>query len=764
MLNILNVAQSGLQTSQAQVENVMNNLANENTPGYKKRVVSISELEHVDSRLTGRGVMIDQVSRITDVYMYQNLIREESKLSNLNELNSMLSEIESVFYETETSGMSADLKRYFNSIENLKTSPQNEIYKSDLENNAKVIVSNLQNLYSNIEKVEESTLINIKENVSEINNIITEIGNISKKITENTAGTSNDLLDKRDLLEKELANFIDVEISRDEHYQLKIAGVTAVRFDSNVHEITLIEDYISQKDVYALEVVSGTTTITETDTEGNFTSPIKDAFDSNPINGNILGDAPVAEVQVIDLSGTVDSDTINFLGISIPTTTNNTAAQVATDIDTYINVTNTSALDQWNNENPEKEIASISAVGSQVTITYKLYEGDVPAIDNTDVNGIAFTGSVETTKGMRDSITYTLNNEYSVTVTIGDTVVDDNGNPVDLTGDGIIDGLITKDNILQALVYEINNNQDIGGNITAYNGDYQLNDKGNKIYSNSLEHGNTNIANQYDDKYLVIESQIPGEAGKFVGEITINNQQATADPLVPDSVKLHISNNEKVSQEALDDIHLEIYDKEITLSGGSLKSMVDNVKTDSGMNTFNEYKEKLDQFAKTLSNLTDSYIENADQSYIYGTDAVELNSDEDKKISLNLFSGANVKSLKFNTSSLNSLTQNNLDYLATIQWRDDVDFDSSGLNNQSFSQFYQTLRVDVADNKENVVFQQGAQSAVTESMSNAYDKMTKVDKDNEMIELIKFQSAYEANAKMITVVDEMLKTLLGLKR
>jgi len=33
-----------------------------------------------------------------------------------------------------------------------------------------------------------------------------------------------------------------------------------------------------------------------------------------------------------------------------------------------------------------------------------------------------------------------------------------------------------------------------------------------------------------------------------------------------------------------------------------------------------------------------------------------------------------------------------------------------------------------------------------------------------MIELIKFQSAYEANAKMVTIVDEMLATLLGMKR
>jgi len=76
MLNILNTAQTGLKASQTQVENVMNNLANEHTAGYKKRNVESSELSHSDARMTGRGVFVDGVSRTTDAYMYQNLVRE----------------------------------------------------------------------------------------------------------------------------------------------------------------------------------------------------------------------------------------------------------------------------------------------------------------------------------------------------------------------------------------------------------------------------------------------------------------------------------------------------------------------------------------------------------------------------------------------------------------------------------------------------------------------------------------------------------------
>jgi len=63
-----------------------------------------------------------------------------------------------------------------------------------------------------------------------------------------------------------------------------------------------------------------------------------------------------------------------------------------------------------------------------------------------------------------------------------------------------------------------------------------------------------------------------------------------------------------------------------------------------------------------------------------------------------------------------------------------------------------------------VDFMYKTQQAVSESLKSSYDQLTKVDKDEEMINLIKFQAAYEANAKIITTVDEMIQTILGLKR
>ena len=121
------------------------------------------------------------------------------------------------------------------------------------------------------------------------------------------------------------------------------------------------------------------------------------------------------------------------------------------------------------------------------------------------------------------------------------------------------------------------------------------------------------------DHYLVIESTIDGEVGSFVGSITVrDNKYKDQDG---NQINRHVEKSESFSTKAVDDIHLEIFDEEVYLKGGKLKPLIDNIKTQSGENRFVEYKDKLDQFAKALSDLSYSYIEHDDGTYIYGKNA-----------------------------------------------------------------------------------------------------------------------------------------------
>ena len=143
MLNSLNVAHTGLTAARVSVENISNNIANENTPGYKKRVLQLSEMAQMDSQFVGRGVSVGSSYRVTSQYMYDKLLSENSK-SNYNEkLTNMLSSVEAVFSETTNSGFSNDLSGYFQSVENLRSNPNSLVYRNELKSKGTILADSL---------------------------------------------------------------------------------------------------------------------------------------------------------------------------------------------------------------------------------------------------------------------------------------------------------------------------------------------------------------------------------------------------------------------------------------------------------------------------------------------------------------------------------------------------------------------------------------------------------------------------------------------
>lgn len=244
MFSTLSVSQTGLNTSKYAIENVSNNQANRNTPGYKKRVADLSEIRLNGVHITGQGVNFGGISRVTSQYMYDKFMQESTKANYLDKSSNMLGGIEKIFAETDSSGFSVDLNRYFQSVESLRTNPSSEVNRSYMKTQGAVIVESLQNLYSSIEKQAQIEKVELKTDVKKVNQILKEIADVNVKI-EKYDPSVNDLLDKRDLLELELSKFVDVDINRDAgFYEIKIGGVVAV--SNNIfHKEIEIEDRLT---------------------------------------------------------------------------------------------------------------------------------------------------------------------------------------------------------------------------------------------------------------------------------------------------------------------------------------------------------------------------------------------------------------------------------------------------------------------------------------------------------------------------------------
>ncbi|MDH1975345.1 flagellar hook-associated protein FlgK [Aliarcobacter butzleri] len=634
MFGSFSVAQTGLNASKYGIEIVGNNIANQNTDGYKKRVSDLNEIGQMGGHITGRGVSFDGVSRVTSQYLYDNYMKENTKTNYYDKLTSMLGNVEKVFAETDTAGLSVDLNKYFTAVEQLRSNPNSQIYKSNLQTQGEALVSNLQRLYSSVEQQQSIEKVELKENVKEVNSILKEIADINGKL-ENYTDSKNDLLDKRDALELKLSQYVNVDITRDNGYEIKIGGVTAVSNGTFNRELE-----ISYKDTKQI-----------------------DKFNYIQSNGTVL-------------------DSLKY------------------------------------NEN----------------------------------------GTAKAAYDPNDVIKYTLNNDdnLSVTIQIGEVVNGDWDNDPSTPDTG---EAVTMDNLTRALAFKINNDPKLSQYVTARNGDY------NDDYL--VYPGDNRGLSTDSDKYLRVESNEAGKANEFTGTISVVRYDATN--AVQEREALY--KNESQSTKAQSDVVLKILEQNVNLSSGSIKAQVDNLSSSSPNNKIQSYLDNLDSLAATLADIYDKYIQIGKSDYIYGENAANdyNGTPMGEIVSVGLFNGTSVKTLAFNKNAVNDLKQEQIDYLATIQWKTDLSFNGKGQNPNeakatSLTEYYRNTKVNVSSDTQNAKYSKEVQANIAQTIGTTYNKIVKVDKDEEMINLMQLQAAYTANAQIITSIDEMIKVILGLKR
>ncbi|WP_428027119.1 FlgK family flagellar hook-associated protein [Arcobacter sp.] len=915
MLNSLNVAQSGLAAARISVENTMNNISNANTEGYKKRVVETSEMAHSDDRLWGRGVSVDDTIRISSQYLYDNIIKQNSKENYQSQLSFMLENIESIFQETDEAGLSLDLDKYFQSIESLRANPNNEVYKNDLKLSGQLIVDGLNRLYEGIEDQEKVFQQALEANINDVNLMLNDIGNINRKINEQ-GFASNDLLDKRDLLEKQLSDYVDVTVNRDNNgvYELKIGGEIAIS-NTTVAELSLGQEYTEQIDRYVTDTGSKSNILTSTDVfdqedvitfeldnqhsvsveygetmlfdlDGDGTEDIVKVDETNyvralvhKINTNIDLATKVKAFNGnygIDEKGnkfTIDSqDKFLVIEAKVPGTDGKFDSRVIFTEEAYSTNEATYTVNPSINNNPVTIQSKFATDGLSLTHSIDLGAPSAGEVFDIDLsNNYGTSGTVTLTNGVTynaatnkltvpagvESFTITVDSieqatgtlpygtgtaessialfgktqEYTLSLTGTSNTITSVLNVVndgkDVTQDYKISTSTTNTNNIVSAIPNVN---EITGAAQA-SGTLQVSsikslaavDGSSITHTVNLKTATTNTqvmkisfsddTGSYFDQtpvfvpdnvtYDIETGQITIPAGissftfttptneladvntdqTYSFSITDNAAASGSQPVTMTST-LVINNKEGQtsrsiykqevrSASATNAITVNTYDEPINITSGKIKAIIENLVTDSGKNIFDEYKKSLDDFAKTFVDITSSYIKNNDGTYING----EIATDNNIEIAddIDLFSGSSVRTMKFNASVVGNMKQKDYDYLATHQWKEDISFLGFGQdkNNElvandsevsSLSQFLQKIRTTVSKDKESNDFVLETQKAVVESLQNTYDLKTKVDNDEEMINLMKFQAAYSANAKMITTVDEMLQTLLGLKR
>jgi len=206
----LRTAQSGLLVNQQALNTVSNNISNVNTPGYSKKVVTF---ENVSVAGVPAGVKISSVSRKIDEGLLKSLRIENGELSTLTEKTEYFARMQELFGSPgDDTSLSHLIEKLGEAAELLAVNPDRQLEAAEFVRRAADVTNQLQSMSQTIQELRLQADSAITDKISEINTITAQIDQLNDDIISNgTVGRDvTDLQDQRDLQIDKLSAIVDI--------------------------------------------------------------------------------------------------------------------------------------------------------------------------------------------------------------------------------------------------------------------------------------------------------------------------------------------------------------------------------------------------------------------------------------------------------------------------------------------------------------------------------------------------------------------------
>ena len=722
--NDLSIGLSGLQTAQRALETIGHNITNANTPGYSRQSLSISARTPDITAIgpVGAGVSIDQILRNKDE-MLSSQIHSFTSLLGTSEMQSeTLKNIEAIYNELSESSLNGMLEQFFSSLQNLSTSPE-------LASSRYQLLQDAQNLISHSFRALDEQFRNIKIDVSQkieskvdtLNSITSEIALLNARIvdTEFTSNNANanDLLDRRDQLVNQLSKFGDIKVIQDKDnssIDILLAGTL------------IVNGFLTEK-------------IT-TSIAGQGIAKIHGLSTANLNNGELKG---LLNMQNVTIPKYVQD--LNTLAASFIKEVNNIHSEGVGLSGGFTTLTSTNIV---NNATDPLTNTGLPFAPNVTTYT----TGTVTSTDNGDGtttvsgSGTLFAGNVKA----NDWITLSDGNDYKITSVDSNTQLTVNGAYTDAvpTATDITDGnlyinvidssnAITKTSISIAADETLNTLSAKIDNITNINASVA-----NGVLTITSDSGYTyNFTNELDTDPGNIGSAQTALSGHYTGSdndiLTLTVLDAGTGTIGTGSALIRVTDaTGKV---------LANLDVGSSYGAGSYLQITDGVSInfDNGSiavgNTLTFDVTNDPDTGNVLSSL-------GLNTFFSGHDATSIDVTQYIKDDITRIAAASTSSPGDNTNVLRLIDLQNI----------------ASTNNATFSDFLHASVLQLGIETAERASQKSSSQLILTNLENRRQEISGVSIEEEMINTIRFQQAFQASAKYISVITELNQVLMQL--
>ena len=208
----LELGKRALLTHQLSLQTIGHNIANVDTPGYRRQRVNTvaADPEHNANYTIGAGVTATDIRHIRDYFLGDQYRKESRSLGQWTYKEKILSQIEAQFGEPGDNSLSALLNDFWAAWESVARGDQGS--RASLLEQTRLLLNGFHELAGSLQDLQTSIDRDLVAMTTKINGLSAEIADLNNQIKQQEIGgaAANDLRDIRDQRINELASIIDV--------------------------------------------------------------------------------------------------------------------------------------------------------------------------------------------------------------------------------------------------------------------------------------------------------------------------------------------------------------------------------------------------------------------------------------------------------------------------------------------------------------------------------------------------------------------------
>ncbi|MGH8194572.1 MAG: flagellar hook-associated protein FlgK, partial [Woeseiaceae bacterium] len=226
MPDLLSTSLSGMLAFQRAIEMTGHNIANASTPGYSRQVAEFTTRagQNYGNGYIGGGTQITTIKRVFDEYLSDQLRTSTTGQARFSMLETLATRIDNLLADPDT-GLSTGLQDFFNAVQDLSNDPASIPGRRAVLGEAQGIVQRFSSLDGQLDTIEDEVNDRIGESVAAINRLAGAIADINDDIVAAKNGNGqppNDLLDRRDLLVRQLSEQVGISTALQDDGSLNV--------------------------------------------------------------------------------------------------------------------------------------------------------------------------------------------------------------------------------------------------------------------------------------------------------------------------------------------------------------------------------------------------------------------------------------------------------------------------------------------------------------------------------------------------------------